>query len=115
MAPFDSPRVDVRSLNDVPEEFASSGRASPYVHPHLAGSASTFKAHPSTSSLASLATSSAAAKTPTGPRNPPSLRGAQTRLASDTASIAGVSITGMLMQHSVTRTTTTRIFYMYTR
>ncbi|KAF7791577.1 hypothetical protein EIP86_002593 [Pleurotus ostreatoroseus] len=100
---LDSPRVLAGALSDVPEESSSSnsGRASPYVNSAHSSSSTTFKAHPSTSSLASLASSSA--KGPTGPRNPPTLRGpsaAANRVASDTASVAGLSITGVLMQQS---------------
>lgn len=96
---LDSPRVAFGALSDVPEESSSSGRASPYTHPALSGSTSTFKAHPSTSSLASLASSSAS-KSPTGPRSPAGLRGSSSRVVSDTASIAGASIAGVLMQSS---------------
>ncbi len=95
---MDSPRIS--SLSDVPEEVNISRSSSPYVHPAMSISTSGFKAHPSTSSLASLASAS---RSPSGPRNPIGLRSASTPTAtkfSDTASIAGTSIAGVMTSSS---------------
>ena len=77
----DSPRVG--NLSDVPEDSVlSSSRGSsrtavnsPYMHPSLSTSSSTFK-YPATASTSSLA--SAVARQPMGPRNPGSIRAAST-------------------------------------
>lgn len=79
----DSPRVG--NLSDVPEDSVLSpsrgssrtamASNSPYMHPSLSTSSSTFK-YPATASTSSLA--SAVARQPMGPRNPGSTRGAST-------------------------------------
>lgn len=117
--PIDSPRI--QTPIDAREELGA-GHRSPPPHASTQGSPSsthttpssshshghphTFRTHPSTSSLASVAS---AAKSPTGPRNPASGRLASgsttgtSKLASDTASIGGVSVAGMMTTQSASK------------
>ncbi|KAI0077640.1 galactose oxidase [Panus rudis PR-1116 ss-1] len=79
---LDSPRG--ANLTDVPEDSVLSPQAkgtgtgaprstSPYIHPSLSNSASTFKNVAATASTSSLV-SGVGARTPAGPRNPSALR-----------------------------------------